>query len=581
MATPQGPHRVPALTPDQRSQVAEALHLARFLIGGDTASADPALVQRRRDRIRQLQQHLQTCGHPVQRDPLPLAAIPPRVRQAFVRSVLLVRHYVAVGGTGWRGSLPSPTLAKFRPDPIPPHWYAADQTDRLCQAFGLDPVWTAELQRDLAQVDADIHSQQVLMAAVLDTVGLSLETPDPAPAAFARLLGYLFGGLTVDPDHVQGLFTPTQLFFCLDFASTPPSADIARLQQRLNTFTFAQFRRFPTFGPCLPEEIDADWVQQLSDRTGLSPATLRQRLSQSVGVLPQQKAEMFLIHDIWGHYWQLWFSQFEGDYASLATCDQPLRAGETAYTPTGPLTCRELFTWDGDRVQVDGAAAQTFFHGEVQQRLGLLFTHLLGELTADMAEFKFTWTHPQAAHELPSSSAFTDYPANLDLSLADLDSLFLQVLRPLLTVDLCPLQPTPLEMDLLAEFQAASLAPELRLQLETSLKQAIAQLHQIFYGEYSRAYLPTVAAEDSLFADIVVNLLHLQNVINTLYPDPTLAGPGNLPFQDVMGVFISTYCSGDSYGEFWQVDNVLADYFVPCWHHLNAQPQPPMPSTEP
>jgi hypothetical protein len=35
-------------------------------------------------------------------------------------------------------------------------------------------------------------------------------------------------------------------------------------------------------------------------------------------------------------------------------------------------------------------------------------------------------------------------------------------------------------------------------------------------------------------------------------------------------VFISAYCSGDSYQEFWTVDNVLADYFVPCWHHLNA-----------
>jgi hypothetical protein len=331
------------LTPQQRSQVAEALHLARFLIGGDKATADPTLVARRRDRIRQLQQSLQACGHPVRRDPLPVGEIPLAVRQAFVRSVLLVRHYFAVGGTGWQGSLDSPTLAKFRPDPIPPQWYADDQGARLCQTFQLPAEWAAQLQRELAQVDADIRSQKALMAAVLDTVGLTAASTQPPQTAFACLLTYLFGGLIVAPAQVQGIFTPTQLYFCLDFAAADPgNGALERLKQRLSTFTFAQFRRFPTFGPCLPEEIDGEWVQQLSDRTGLPATTILQRLPKSVGVLPLADAEMFLIHDIWGHYWQLWFSQFESDYASLADCDQPLRAGETAYTANGPLTCRDL-----------------------------------------------------------------------------------------------------------------------------------------------------------------------------------------------------------------------------------------------
>jgi hypothetical protein len=580
MAPPVSSGHASGLTPEQRSQVAEALHLARFLIGGDKATADPTLVARRRDRIRHLQQSLQACGHPVRRDPLPVGEIPLAVRQAFVRSVLLVRHYFAVGGTGWRGSLDSPTLAKFRPDPIPPQWYADDQGARLCQAFQLPPDWATQLQRELAQVDVDIRSQKALMAAVLETVGLTAASTQPPQTAFARLLTYLFGGLTVAPEQAHGVFTPTQLYFCVDFAAADPgNGALERLKQRLSTFTFAQFRRFPTFGPCLPEEIDGEWVQQLSDRTGLPAPTILQRLSKSIGVLPLADAEMFLIHDIWGHYWQLWFSQFESDYASLADCGQPLRAGETAYTASGPLACRDLFTWTGDgsfepafghQVEVHEAAARAFFRGEVRQRLGLLFTHLLGELTADIAEFKFTWLHPQAAHELPSSSAFTDLPANLDLSLADLDSLFLRVLRPLLSLDLSPLALSPLEMDLLADWQAHALEPGLRLRLETSLKQAIAGLYQIFYEEYSHAYLPTLADEDSLFADIVVNLLHLQNVINTLYPHPPASNGSKLPFQDVMVVFISAYCSGDSYQEFWTVDNVLADYFVPCWHHLNA-----------
>jgi hypothetical protein len=78
MAPPVRPGHASGLTPEQRSQVAEALHLARFLIGGDKATADPTLVARRRDRIRQLQQSLQACGHPVRRDPLPIGEIPYR-----------------------------------------------------------------------------------------------------------------------------------------------------------------------------------------------------------------------------------------------------------------------------------------------------------------------------------------------------------------------------------------------------------------------------------------------------------------------------------------------------------------------
>jgi hypothetical protein len=589
MASSSSLGQTPPLSGEQRSLVAEALHLSRFLISGDTAAADSALVQRRRDRIRQIQQQLQAWGHPVQRSPQPIADIPLAVRQAFVRSVLLVRHAATVGGMGWRGTLASPTLAKFRPDPIPPHWYGAAQEMALGDHFQVPTPWTQQLQADLVRVDEDIATQRRLMTAVWASVGVSVDdapSPSPAPSpaplpqrALAQLLQQLFGGLTLPPEQVHGVLTPTQIFFCLDFAplAQAPSANpgtegspLGQLYQRLNSFSFSQFRRFPTFGPCLPEEIDGAWVRHLSDRTAIPPDQIVDRLSKSVGVLPLDKAEMFLIHDIWGHYWQLLLTQFDSDYASLADCDQPLRAGETAYTSVGPLTCRHLFHWDGDRVQVQAEPARAFFHGEVCQRLGLLFTHLLGELTADIAEFKFTWTNPQAAHELPSSSAFTDYPANLDLSLADLDFLFLRVLRPLLTVELSPLALSPLEMDLLADWQAQRLAPGVRLRLEASLKQAIAQLYHLFYEEYGQTYLPTVAAEESLFAQIVVNLLHLQNVINDLYRDPNLAQESGLPFQDVLVMFISAYCSGDSYAEFWQVDNVLADYFVPCWLHLQA-----------
>ncbi|MEM9116618.1 MAG: hypothetical protein AAGD09_01915 [Cyanobacteria bacterium P01_F01_bin.56] len=576
------------LTAMQRSQIAEALTLSRFLIT-QTDGTDVALVERRRARIREIQKSLQACAHPIQRTVRPTAKIPLPVRQAFVEAALLISRYFAVGGSGWRGTLASPTLSGYRPDPVPASWSTPVGIAAMGERFELpDPVMVA-IAAQLEQVDQEIASQRRLIEAVLQTVDLSLEKPLPlGTEPFVSLFQELFNGILIAPDKLNVVFTPTQLYFCIDFPALEDFAGwrqlcphehesaLRELHQQLSAFTFQKFQRFPTFGPCLPAGISNRWAQAVSDRynaqapalPAITPGQVIQRLSKSVGVLPHKDAEMFLVHDIWGHYWQLLFSQFNSDYTALADCGEALRAEETAYTPAGPLTCRELFEFAGPLVSLHADKAVQFFHGEVRQRLGLLFTHLLGELVADVAEFKFTFTNPQVTHKLPSSSAFTDYPANLDLSLADLDFLFLRVLQPLLEVHLSPVEASPLEIELLADSPLLHVGAEQIPRLEVNLKQAIAQLHHCFLTEYGNHYLPTVESEDSLFAEIAVNLLHLQNVINTLYTDPQFTEPSPLPFQDLMIVFISRFCSGDSYAEFWQVDNVLADSFIPCWHLL-------------
>ncbi|MBF2035416.1 MAG: hypothetical protein IGR92_08020, partial [Leptolyngbyaceae cyanobacterium T60_A2020_046] len=347
----------------QRSLMAEALYLARFLIGQGAEHADPSLVQRRRDRIREIQHALQTQTHPVHRDARPVSAIPLAVRRAFVQALMLVSRYFTVGGLGWRGTLRSPTLSQYCPDPVPPDWHTPDRLLKLCDRFQLGDDCHDTLRHHLSDVDADIAVQRRLIAAVLDTVHLTVEGDAVPPReAFAALFQVLFGGILLNPDKLDGLFTPTQIYFCVDFPTGDRAEDwqalsvpehqsrLRDLHHQIQTFNFSKFRRFPTFGPCDPATIDGRWVRQVCDRTGLSASEVREMLSKSVGVLPRADAEMVLIHDIWGPYWQLRFSQFESDYASLSDCDEPLRAGETAYTETGPLTCRELFQLQGDTV---------------------------------------------------------------------------------------------------------------------------------------------------------------------------------------------------------------------------------------
>lgn len=65
------------------------------------------------------------------------------------------------------------------------------------------------------------------------------------------------------------------------------------------------------------------------------------------------------------------------------------------------------------------------------------------------------------------------------------------------------------------------------------------------------------------------HLLDVQNTSNQLYrSDQSQMG---LPFQDLLAVFIGCYCSADAYQYFWQIDAVLAQYFIPCCQILAAQ----------
>lgn len=564
---------VPISDPSLSPLLAEALQLAR--LSTQSLDTDPELHQRRQERFRQLQADLSHFFHPIRQDPVSLEDIPQRVRQCFVKALLMMDRKLQLGGLGWQGTFPSPTLARYRPDPflIP----TQDHSLKLLgQTFGLTETEIAQLQHQLQSIDRRIDEQKQIIRAVLTEV---LADPDhPLP-----LFHHLFGPLPLPAAALTWIYTDTQIYFCLDYQGTrlrdldlwhslsdSDQMAISRFLSRLQDSDFERFNRFPLFGPCQITQIDPQWCQALAHHTGIAPDRIRSALVGSISLIPAEKAEAFLIHDIWGHYWQWMLTQFESDYAILATCDQTLRAAETAYTSDGPLSCREIFHRDGDRVEVDPERARLFFRGEVQQRLGFLLTHLLGEMVADMAEFKFIADYPHAVEDLPSSSLFKTHPTKLDLSLGDLDYLFLRILRPLLEFSISALEDSPLEQDLLQDWLQSGETGSAILRIQ--LKQAIAQLGQIWLAEYQQAYLPQIQTENSLFTQLVVNLLYLQNGINRLCTDGSqLSGSvaSTPPFRDLMQVFIGCYCSSDSYAEFWEIDDVLAAYFLPCWHHLH------------
>ncbi|MEO0800721.1 MAG: hypothetical protein AAFY57_00410 [Cyanobacteria bacterium J06642_2] len=557
--------------PNDPTLIVESLRLSRCVLGPSRARSHPSHLQRQQARLRDLQAQLQhQFLHPIQRVPLGPTAIPLAVRQAFIRAALLVTRYRTVSGAGWQSTMQSFTLDQYEADPIPNELTAPEAIASLCQHFQLPPEDRQQLEQLLQDLDARIDSQGRVIRAVLADVGLvSFDDDASTGERAARLFQYLFG-LTIDPGCLHVIHAPLQIYFSLplerlaEFGSMAAS-ERTKLQvfiDNMNAFNFDSFRRFPTFGPCCPENIDAAWADRIACRAQTTPARVKQILSESVGLLPRSRAEAFLIHDIWGHYWQYLLSSLRGDYAVLATCDEPLRAAETAYTPYGPLRCGDLFKLDGDRVRIDEDRARVFFHGEVRQRLGLLFSHLLGEMMADIAEYKFVRDRPHASDRLLSSSLFKNYPVKLDLTLADLDFLYLRVLKPLLEIHLSPVQKSPLELDLLEQWKSSDnqLATT---ALSNHLQKVISRLHEIFLEEYHSFYLADIERETSLFYQAAVNLVYLHNVVNQLLADTPSEGD-LLPFLNLAIVFMSSFCAEDSFSSFWWLDDVLARYFLPC-----------------
>lgn len=584
---------MPAPPRNEKRQLllAQALHLARKLTQTDSDSVEQNLLYRWQEQLRQLQHELKQFAHPICRETLDIQSIPESVRIAFVQAAVLVTRYAQSGGMGWKGTLHSPTLAKYRTEPVPMLLQAPESIAHLCHGFALDASVVDEVVALLTTADEFLTQQRSLVAAMLADADLLIQDSSPSPIPHVSeerqqsalaLFQTLFGPIPLPAEAIDYVYTDTQLYFCIDYTgdrltddslwqqlSAPARTQVQPFLSGLGRFSFESFRRFPTFGACHPKDIDAAWCDRLSQQTEIPIPTLRHLVSRAVGIIPTPKAEAFLLHDIWGHNWQLVLTPFESDYAILADCDEPLRAGETAYTVDGPLTCGELLRVNLDgSVDVDEERSLLFFHGEVRQRLGVLFTHLIGEMVADIAEFKFVWDHPHAAHELLSSSLFKDEPTKLDLGLMDVDFLFLRVLQPLLDIHLSVAEESQLEQDLLKQWQGAGYpihSPSFRIQL----KRAIARLYDRFLEEYSRTYLPTLDGDTGLFTHIVSNLLYLQNVINEIYG--YVEQPSNqpdLPFRDLLILFISRFCSADSYAEFWDVDDAIASYFIPCWHQL-------------
>ena len=461
-------------------------------------------------------------------------------------------------------------MESYTCDIIPLKWHKSESVKLLCQQFKLSLTDEQDIRQSLIKIDSAIEQQKTIIQALIAEFG-GIDSRD----RILKLFSSLFGISALPEAAIDCLATPMQLVFAIDYQqqqlrdetlwSSLAQGDrdvLKKFFAQINRFDFAQFERFPSFGYLESVSIPVELCDKLIEKTGCSKSAIIKAIARSISLIPTAKSEAFLIHDIWGHFWQLFLTQFDSDYAIMTTAGNELNPGLAACTEQGFIALRELFVIEGNEVQLIEEKARQFFHGEVQQRLGHLFTHLMGEMLADMNEFKWLWQNDLQQESLPSSSLFKELPTKLDLSLIDIDFLFVRVLEPLLNYKISVTQDSSLEQELLANWQ--NYTPQVRL----NLKQAIAKMYHIFLEEYIQYYQPNLKLANGVFGNLLANLLYLQNILNQLYILPIEQQDLDLPYQDLILLFIGCYCSADCYQDFWDLDDVLAQYFLPCWLKL-------------
>ena len=351
------------------------------------------------ERLLEIREQLRLYSRRLQKQPLPIGRIPLTVRQCFAKAVLLLTRYPQLGSTEIFGTIDSPTLRTYSCDIIPKFG------QEVCQKLGLSPHYAEELEQLLQQVDEAITTHRKIMAALVEEVG-GIATKE----SVSQLFQLLFGDLPLPEAAIDCLGTPMQLCFTVDYEdgklrdeslwgslAVQEQVRLGQFLQKLDQFSFKQFACFPSFGKIQPQKINGELCKRLAKKSGCNQAQIRQAIQSAVGIFATAKAETFFIHDIWGHFWQLFLTDFLPDYQTLSGCSESL-------TPS-------------------------------PHSLKLVRTHLLAEMLADMNEFKWIAQHPQQEVLLPSSSLFKHEPTKLDLACRDLDGLLescSNIVQPLL-----------------------------------------------------------------------------------------------------------------------------------------------------
>jgi hypothetical protein len=399
--------------------------------------------------------------------------------RVFAQAVLLWTRFAESGGPLLIDSFGSTTLPYFHPDFRGGEAERAHIRAALARTLGWSEDRVARLDHALRARSSNLPVKHAIAEWVAAAVGSDVAD---RPARIVELLGRLYGPLPLRPGDVDLVLTDTTVMFCVPYEGRAllrpgyaerPAAErgqiaafVDRIEQMRNNLDSV---RLPAFGLFEASAVDPALVAELTAFSARRPGleeidgrVVAATLATMVLLLASPEAEMYLVHDIWGHGWQEILCEFEWPYARL---------GELRH-PVGAAALKAAFAVDAGRVRLDAEKLAEAARCDLRDRITLALTVVIAECLADLMEHKYVRSRPPRAGVLPSSSLLPLATLKLDLSLRDTRAMLGLAHRPYRRLIAEPAD----RARLVAELQAAGLAGE---GLAAAVDQAAEQLQSV------------------------------------------------------------------------------------------------------
>jgi hypothetical protein len=422
------------------------------------------------------------------KSPRQLHARSPNHALWFTEAVLLWPYFAEAGGRVLVDSHDSPTLRRFQADLRAGEAERAALATALRRTFGWSERELARLEATVRARISNLRIKQAITARLYRE--LRAPTPPggtptggtPAPALSSgpsegpeppamssaqqsraplsampelqhkilKLFQRLYGPLPFRPGDLQLTMTSTALIFGLPFEKTTflrPGFEertalertainlfLEKVNKHKNSFDSL---RFPGFGLYERAEVDPALIEALTAAVAKEPglesvrsAVVAETLATMVTLIPSQHAEMFLVHDLWGHGWEESLCDFEWSYARLIELREPIHPQSGARFGADTLRLRDAFVTAGGGVSLDPQMLGRVVRADLRGRIQVALNVVVAEALADLVEHRYVRRRAPGDPPLPGSSLYPEAPLKTDLSMRDTQTLLKAATRP-------------------------------------------------------------------------------------------------------------------------------------------------------
>ena len=474
---------------------------------------------------------------------------------------------------------------KFGPDLSDSDAVDAHLKAALRDVFGWSDDEFGEIEKRLSFMSSNLRLKHAIIDAIIAHVGTTPSAPEVH--AFAE---QVFGPLPTRVGDFDLVVTRAAFFLCIPFDVDGPVIDdldarptterdaVVALVKGINQAAMSMKHvRFPAFGFFDPACVSPQLLEIIESSLGAGGISaprevIVETLATMVTILPTQKLDMYLIHDIWGHGWQESLCEFEWIYERLVINAHRMAPFDGAETL--PAVAAGFVAGPKGTV-VDREALLREVDGDLRARIEVGVNGVVAECLADLAEYKFIVEEDPEGHLMPSSSMLRGAAVKIDFTLQDThlsQSAWSRPYRKLLSREAAQAE---LRSDLLRMGHAEA-------GLDEAIDQVRALLEEVYGSAFVRGF-PEVEIqgagplEVTVAQRVFVAMTLLAAAIEDFAADRIVrraeSGPqweNPTTSIDLLMLAIGWFFDNDRRAHIWQLDQLLVDVIRPLLARLEA-----------